>query len=125
MNLLNWFLPNRKVNPLGEDPIIGGVPPGQGSYFPAPYNHPWTGNLVRVPAGNLNPVDNPFSSFKLGFFHHGVKSTTFQVYSPQPYALGYGQMQAQFNGFNLANQGQLLQGLAQFVSETQDASMGG
>lgn len=125
MGLFSW-LPNRKVPTTGEDPILGGLPPGQGHYVPAPYNHPWTGNLVRIPAGNLNPIYNAFSSFKLGAQQSwGGNNVTFSVYAPQPRALNYGQMQAQFNGFSLANQGQLLQGLAEFVSDKQDASMGG
>lgn len=102
---------NAPVNATGEDPVIGSLPAGQGGYTAAPYHHPWTGNLVRHPAGLLNPPMNAFSSYALGFqkpftpYHRGVTSIN-QV------------MQTAFaNGFAL--QGQIeLTPLADFASST-------
>lgn len=118
-------LPNRKLG-TGEDLIEGHVPAGQGRYVAAPYNHPWTGNLVRIPQGWLNPPYALSGSFIFGKAQAGGNSgVQFMAYQPQRTS-GYKlPNQAQQNGYVYAGAPSLLQGLGQFQSETQDSSMGG
>jgi len=102
----------RLVNALGEDPVLGILPEGQGGYVAAPYHHPWTGNLVRVPPGLLNPMfDGSYGSYKLGFQGGEMGSrTTRGVFAPN-----YAPLIAFANGYEL--QGQMtLQPLADFAS---------
>lgn len=80
---------NQPVNGLavsagsGESPVEGGIPAGQGHYVPAPFMHPYTGNLVRLPPGTLNPLFGMFGSKVLGF----QKQNPFTPYAAQPQAM--------------------------------------
>lgn len=55
------LVPHQDVT-LGEDPIAHGLMVPTGGYVPAPYVHPWTGNLVYVPNTTRNPILNAFNS---------------------------------------------------------------
>lgn len=70
------LVPHQDVT-LGEDPIAHGLMVPTGGYVPAPYTHPWTGNLVYVPNSTRNPILNAFNSSAIfagqaGSFQAGI-----------------------------------------------------
>lgn len=109
--------PDRRVG-TGENLPEGHLPAGQGYYIAAPYAHPGTGNLVRIPQGWLNPPYTIFGSKVLGKAQSGGNSGfTFRVQQPLMQS-GYKlPNQAVSNGAVFAGVQKLQQGLGQMTSD--------